>query len=117
MTNSPVPYNQRTSENTLLADMGQNRLLHAQETIQQLAGASNVHILSTQDIVHDQERDRLNQDTIMDQELPPQDGEAVPSNSPEQFINTSIDERIDMDVDTSLPYSNFPRLKRAHQEF
>ncbi|CAF4915843.1 unnamed protein product [Pieris macdunnoughi] len=117
MTDSPVPYNQCTSENTLLADMGQNRLLHAQETIQQLAGASNVHILSTQDIAHDQERDSLNQDTIIDQELPTQDGEAVPSNYLEQFINTSIDEQIDMDIDTSLPYSNFPRLKRAHQEF
>ncbi|GBP91919.1 hypothetical protein EVAR_103568_1 [Eumeta japonica] len=117
MANSPVLYNHSTAENFLLTDMEQNRLLQAQETNKQSADAPNIHILSTQDIVRDQECDLLNQDIIMDQELPPPDGQAIHSNSPEQFINTPIDEQIDVDVDTSLPYSNFRRLKRAHQEF
>ncbi|GBP85988.1 hypothetical protein EVAR_57464_1 [Eumeta japonica] len=117
MANSPVLYNHSTAENFLLTDMEQNRLLQAQETNKQSADAPNIHILSTQDIVRDQECDLLNQDIVMDQELPPPDGQAIHSTSPEQFINTPIDEQIDVDVDTSLPYSNFRRLKRAHQEF
>lgn len=35
----------------------------------------------------------------MDQELPLPGGQAIHSNSPEQFINTPIDEQIDKDVD------------------